>query len=191
MDQQKLTVHENKSSRFKPASLWNVQSFWSQANLDPVIWSNDIFNSTRRNMTQMMEGFFDNWPAQKAHTTADVTEDHKSLRIRMDVPGLQADDIDISTEDGMLIISSDKQENDNGTISHYSFSYSTSLPEEALLEEADVRLENDRLSITIPKSDGEDSRNGPESRGQEPRNGHEPRRAANKTKQRKQKRVRR
>ena len=166
--EQKLTIHKNRSHSQTPPSLWGsssefpaflnpslaAPSFWSPANFNPLWWENGLFDDTRRNMTQIFDGFFDNWSARGIQPHADITEDKKSLRIKMDVPGLEADDIDISTDDGVLTISADKQEKQNGTESSYSFSYSTTLPEGANVDQADVNFSNHKLSIEIPKGNG-------------------------------------
>ena len=106
-------------------------------------------------MSRIFESMAENIPVPSSiHPQTDVSEDQKSLRIDMDLPGLKAEDLDISTKDDVLTISADKQEKRNGTESHYSFSYSTTLPESANIDAADVNFVNQRLSIEIPKKNG-------------------------------------
>jgi HSP20 family molecular chaperone IbpA len=167
--EQKLTVHKNDKSRsHQPAlspfwnfpadfsSLWNPASLWNPVRFEPLWWNNDMFDAARKNMNLA----FENWFARGLQPYADITGDQKTLRIKMDVPGLEADDIDISADGGMLTISADKQEKQDGTESRYSFSYSTLLPEDANIEQADINLANNRLSIEIPRKSGDMKRGG-------------------------------
>ncbi len=157
--EQKLTIHKNQASALNPRLSWDpsnvVPSLWSPVSFDPLWWDNDVFASTRRNMTQMFDNFFDNWLALGVQpSNANISEDQRSLRIKMDVPGIEAEDIDISTANGMLTISADREENVNGTETRYSFSHSVSLPEDVNVEQAHVNFANHRLSIEIPKGNG-------------------------------------
>jgi HSP20 family protein len=159
--EQKLTIHKNNKNRNHLPTLSSFlkppvefTSMWNPARLEPFWWSNDIFDAARRNMGLVFDEVFKGMPIQPLQPYADVTEDQKSVRIKMDVPGLDADDIDISTDGGMLTISADKQEKEDGTESRYSFSYTTVLPDDAHVDQADVNFANHRLSIEIPKRNG-------------------------------------
>jgi len=163
--EQKLTVHKNDKSRSHQPALspfWNspagFSSLWNPARFEPLWWNNDMFDTARRNMNLAFNEVFENWFARGLQPYADISEDQKTLRIKMDVPGLEADDIDISADGGMLTISANKQEKQDGTESRYSFNYSTLLPEDANIEQADVNLANHRLSIEIPRKKGGEER---------------------------------
>jgi HSP20 family protein len=126
----------------------------------PFWWNDDsVFGAAQRNMNRMMTDVLDSWQMAMpgmAHRlpAADVTEDNKSFRVKMPMPGLEADDIDISTADGMLTISAEKTEKKNGAESSYSFTQSMSLPEGVDIGRADVNLSHHLLTIEIPKTNG-------------------------------------
>ena len=133
--EQKLSIHKNKSSLPALPAFWDLprisSPFWSPARFSPLGWNDDIedlLDNTRRNVSRMFENLAENISVPSIQPQTEVSEDQKSLRIDMDLPGLKAEDLDISTKDGVLTISADKQEKRNGTESRYSFSYSTTLP---------------------------------------------------------------
>jgi HSP20 family protein len=155
---QRLPIHRGSSGQ--------MPSMFSPFGMSPFWWDDDSFLSvTQRNMSRMFEDAFDNMrlasPLMGASLMGtrrmpqpEITEDRKGFHLKMAVPGLEADDIDISTEDGMLTISAEKQEKKGGVDSSYSFSQSMRLPEGADIDRADVTLNNHVLSIEIPKSNG-------------------------------------
>jgi HSP20 family molecular chaperone IbpA len=148
--EQKLPIH-----KYFEQPVTSLMSPW---------WNDDgFFGATQRNMSRLMNEMMEGWqmavPGLSRHlNSADVSEDSKSFRVRMPVPGLEADDIDISAADGMLTISAEKQEKRNGAESSYSFTQSMSLPEAANIERADVSLNNHVLTIEIPKTNGHDKK---------------------------------
>jgi HSP20 family molecular chaperone IbpA len=152
--EQKLTINENQQPAFGSQSFWPMPLFMNPMAMDPISWSNDLFNITHRNMSHMFDGFLGPWPAtQHSHPFAHVAEDEKSVCIKMEVPdGLDAKDIDISANDGLLTISAIKKNHDHGTQSVYSFSYSIDLPENINIDSTNISLSHHKLNISIPKS---------------------------------------
>ncbi len=154
---QKLPIHRSSGQ---------MPSMWSPFSMSPFWWDEDnMFSTAQRNMSRMFEDAFDNMRfaapmmgsslmGSRRMPHPEISEDRKGFHVKMPVPGLEADDIDISTEDGMLTISAEKQEKKGGVDSSFSFTQSMSLPEGADIGRADVTLANHVLSIEIPKSNG-------------------------------------
>lgn len=174
--EQKLPIH--KYGQNPLALFMNPMAF------SPLWWNDEHpIAAAQRNMNRMFSDVLDDWkmmsPLMSSSgriPSADVSEDRKCVRVKMPVPGLEAEDIDISVEDGMLTISAEKQEKKNNAETSYSFSQSLSLPEEADVNRADVTLNNHMLTIEIPKMDGQGQKlniRNSDERQQKPRHGQQ------------------
>ncbi len=92
--------------------------------------------------------------------TVDVVEKEKNYLLKVDLPGVDPKDIDITAEDGMLAIRGErrqeKSEDKNGqrlTESHYgSFYRSFNLPSGVGIEDIKANSKNGVIEIEIPKA---------------------------------------
>ena len=93
--------------------------------------------------------------------SVNITEDDKGFKIEMAAPGLERKDFKVEVEKGMLIISSEKEEESNEEKKNYtrreysynSFSRSFALPDNSMPEKINAKYENGILSITLPKKE--------------------------------------
>ena len=97
---------------------------------------------------------------------ADLYETEDKLVLEMTVPGLTANDLDISVEDGQLIVNSsavnqDADKNDGEdeerrywlqSISRKEFSRTLKLPKSVDVEGISAHVENGLLTLTMPKA---------------------------------------
>jgi len=88
-----------------------------------------------------------------------IMEDEKTFKVNLAAPGMKKDDFEITLEEKMLTISSEKKEeketkDDKFTRKEYnysSFSRSFTLPQDVLPDKIDARYENGVLMLVIPK----------------------------------------
>jgi len=96
----------------------------------------------------------------------DVTETKKEIKICVEIPGVEAKDVDVSVEDGMLTIKGEKkygrEEDEKGTYrmerSYGAFERSISLPSEVDESKAKAEFKNGVLHLSLPKRPGVESR---------------------------------
>ena len=96
----------------------------------------------------------------------DVTETEKDMKVCAEIPGVEAKDIDVSVEDGMLRIRGEKkyerEENEKGQYrmerSYGSFERAIPLPVEVDEAKAKAEFKNGVLRLTLPKRPGAQSR---------------------------------
>jgi HSP20 family protein len=99
--------------------------------------------------------------ARKWVPAVDVKEEAGMFLIHADIPGVDASDIDIHMEDGVLTISGERklqsEEEYNGykriERAHGSFQRSFTLPDTADSENISARYNNGVLEISIPKQE--------------------------------------
>ncbi len=90
----------------------------------------------------------------------DVTEDDDNVVVQTAIPGVSADDIDISVTDNVLTISAeseDRREEDGKgwhmrEMRYGKFTRSVQLPAEVNIDQADAEVENGILTVTLPKT---------------------------------------
>lgn len=111
------------------------------------------------------EGWESEWPVAQRMPTLDLTESNGSLEVKMDVPGMKPEDIEIQVTGDTLTISGqheeEKTEEDKEKKFHRverrtgSFQRSVTLP--ASVKEGDVTAdyEDGVLTITLPKTEAE------------------------------------
>jgi HSP20 family protein len=112
-------------------------------------FENDLF----RMPAQLGRQFMRNMPA------TNIRENEKDYTIEVAAPGMAKDDFNIDVDEGMLTISSQKeedttQEEGNFTRREYnysSFSRSFRLPESVNAEDIKARYEEGVLKISVPK----------------------------------------
>lgn len=92
---------------------------------------------------------------------ADVSEDANSLRITMELPGVDPDDVRLSLENNILTIRGEKKqqaEETNERVHRFERTYGLvertfALPNTVEADKIDARYENGVLFVTIPKAE--------------------------------------
>jgi HSP20 family protein len=119
---------------------------------------NDFFGESWLTPRREMAAGF--WPQ------VDVTETDKEIKVSADIPGVEPKDIDVSVEDGMLIIKGEKkyerEEKEKGQYrmerSYGSFERAIELPAEVDESKAKAEFKKGVLRLTLPKRPGAPSR---------------------------------
>lgn len=96
----------------------------------------------------------------------DLTETANTVEVRMDVPGMKAEDIDIQFSNGLLTISGERKEEkeEKGKTCHRverrygSFSRSVTLPATVAEDKVDAQYRDGVLTVTLQKSEEAKSR---------------------------------
>ena len=124
----------------------------------PVAW-NDVFGRFDR----LFESDGDNRLSLAWSPVTDVREDENGLNVSVELPGLSAEDVNVSVENGILSISGEKkeekEEKDSEGICHLterrygSFERTFRLPRGVDSDKVKAKFENGLLSIDIPKSE--------------------------------------
>jgi HSP20 family protein len=91
---------------------------------------------------------------------ADVSETDDAYQVRVEVPGIPKDQIDVQLEDRELIISGQTPEQpENGSRHHRNsrrvgrFEYRTYLPGDIRADQVSAELNDGVLTVTVPKSE--------------------------------------
>jgi HSP20 family protein len=133
----------------------------------------DPLSHLRNQINRVFDDFFgESWLAPRRKMAAgfwpqvDVTETDKEIKVSADIPGVEPKDIDVSVEDGMLIIKGEKkyerEEKEKGQHrmerSYGSFERTIELP--AVVDESKAKAEFKKgvLRLTLPKRPGAPSR---------------------------------
>ena len=92
---------------------------------------------------------------------ANITETNKEFKVDLSVPGMKRSDFKVDVDNGILTISSEKEEEKNETDKNYcscefsysSFSRSFTLPDNVDENNINAKYDNGMLEITIPKKE--------------------------------------
>ncbi|HLS47164.1 MAG TPA: Hsp20/alpha crystallin family protein [Gemmatimonadales bacterium] len=121
-----------------------------------------------RQLNRLLDDAFSGWPLQEQGTImsswlppCDVVEDSNGVRIVMEIPGVEPDDVRLSLENNLLTIRGEKrqqQEGKDGKVHRYERSYGTfertfSLPNTVETDKVEADFENGILTVTMPKSE--------------------------------------
>jgi HSP20 family protein len=90
--------------------------------------------------------------AEKGYRRSNIATNNEDYRIQLAVPGLTKEDIKISVDDSVVIISYEKKETDDKT--YYftsSFKKEYSLPDDCNEENISSKMENGVLEIIVPR----------------------------------------
>jgi len=124
-------------------------------------WTNDLFD-TGRFLNPRLFGFgSDAFDFVNRAPSVNITENEKEFKIEMAAPGLERKDFKVEVENGMLCISSEKEEESKEEKKNYtrreysynSFSRSFTLPDNSSPDKIDAKYENGVLNITLPKKE--------------------------------------
>lgn len=91
----------------------------------------------------------------------DVQEDKNNFRVRLELPGLKREDIEVSLQDGALVISGERREEkvEEGTTVHRQeryygkFSRVLTLPTAVAGDQVKAQYKDGILSVTLPKAE--------------------------------------
>jgi len=124
------------------------------------------FRSLQREMNRMFENFwlepfgaFEEWPGAFV-PTVDVTEEDKEVRVSVELPGMDENDIDVAIRAGTLTIEGEKkqeEEEKNKGFYRKESSYGTfrrivDLPAEIDEDKAEAEFKKGVLRIKLPKT---------------------------------------
>jgi HSP20 family protein len=106
------------------------------------------------------------WPFERVSPSLDLVETDGALEVRVDIPGMEAKDIDIQVHGNLLTVSGERKEEreEKGKTYHRverrtgSFLRSVTLPCPVKEEAVDAQYKNGILTIRLPKTEEAKSR---------------------------------
>ena len=130
------------------------------------------FSHLRNQINRVFDDFWgESWLAPSREMPArfwpqvDITETEKEIKVSADIPGVEAQDIDVSVEDGMLSKGEKKYEREEKEKGQYrmersygSFERAIELPAEVDESKAKAEFKQGVLRLTLPKRPGAPSR---------------------------------
>lgn len=179
---QKIAIH--KDAEQFPNSLWWKPFFaWQKqmsdtlqkinpAFMPPALWEaeDSAFGGMQHNINQMFGTLFNHrqmltpwWMGKQTEPYVDILEKEKVFVVKADLPGVDAEDLDVSVSDqGALIIKGENSEETRTEGATYirreccsgSFSRTIALPDGADLDNAAATFNRNVLTIEIPKKAG-------------------------------------
>lgn len=95
----------------------------------------------------------------------DLVEDNKNYIVKIDLPGMEEKDLDVSWDNGLLTIKGEKKEEKTDESTRYhrrkclygAFKQSLMLPDNIKEEEIKASFKNGVLKIIVPKTEGKGS----------------------------------
>ena len=101
------------------------------------------------------------WPLSRVSPTLDISETHKAVEVRMDLPGIKPEEIEVQLNANMLTVSGERREEkeEKNTAYHRverrmgSFSRSVSLPCAVEEDSIDARYKDGVLTVSLPKTE--------------------------------------
>ncbi|WP_417390407.1 Hsp20/alpha crystallin family protein [Gimesia sp.] len=121
------------------------------------------FLSFRDEMDHLLNRFSDDfgngWLTQGFAATLDLSETNNHIEVRMDVPGIQPEEINVEVTGNLLRITGERKEEQEEKDKTYhrierrsgSFSRSVTLPCEVEEDQIEASCDNGVLTITLPK----------------------------------------
>jgi HSP20 family protein len=106
------------------------------------------------------------WPSERINPSLDLAETASNVEVRMDIPGMEAKDIDIQVNGNLLTISGERKEEheEQGKTFHRverrvgSFSRSVTLPCSVRDDAVDAQYKNGILTVKLPKTEAAKSK---------------------------------
>ena len=135
----------------------------------PVPRQDDLFLDLRDQMNHLFDGFFDDEATFTGDFAPklDVSETDKQITVSAELPGLEPDDIDVTIDHDMLVISGEKHAEKEEKDKHYyhversygSFYRSVPLSSEVDEDKIDASFKRGVLKVSLPKTrEAQDSR---------------------------------
>jgi HSP20 family protein len=122
-----------------------------------------------RQLNRILDDAFSGWPLQEQGTITsawfppcDVVEDGDSVRIMMELPGVEPDDVRLSLENNILTIRGEKRQqqesSEGGRVHRYERSYgsferSFSLPNTVDADKVSAEYDNGVLMVKLQKAE--------------------------------------
>jgi HSP20 family protein len=108
----------------------------------------------------------DLWPVDRVTPSLDLAETDSMLEVRMDIPGMEAKDIDIQVNANVLTVSGERKEEreEKGKTYHRverrvgAFSRSVALPCPVKEDGVDAQYKNGILTVKLPKTEEANAR---------------------------------
>ena len=102
-----------------------------------------------------------NWPSADFHPTLDVSETDESIQIKVDLPGIKPDDVDVEVRNNVLQITGERKEEreEKGKTWHHTerrvgrFARSLALPCEVQEDKIVAECFDGVLKILLPKAE--------------------------------------
>lgn len=95
------------------------------------------------------------WEVPSLKRNSEVTEDYMNYFIRMEVPGYQQEELDLTIKDNRMVVSGHQEKTSDEKnlfqASRASFERSYSLPQNVIAENVSAEYKNGILVVTIPK----------------------------------------
>ena len=114
-------------------------------------------------MDDLMSRVFGDWDAGEAafHAPLDIAEDETAFTLKVDLPGVSADDIDIQVHENRLTLSGHRDETSEQSAEKYyhlerrsgSFRREVVLPAAVDADNIEAHHEDGVLTVTLPKSE--------------------------------------
>ena len=132
--------------------------------LRPTVWR-DPFAMLREEMGDLVSNFFseasDGGPTGRMLPSLDLSETDTGVEVRMDVPGIKAEDIDIQLTGNVLTVSGHRKEEkeEKGKTFHRverrsgSFSRTLTLPSAVQDDKVDAQYRDGVLTISMHKTE--------------------------------------
>ena len=130
-----------------------------------ILFRRGPLESIREEMQDLISQTFgeegDLWSVDRITPSLDLAEADNALEVRMDIPGMEAKDIDIQVNANVLTVSGERKEEreEKGKIYHRverrvgSFSRSVTLPCPVKEDVVDAQYKNGILTIKLPKTE--------------------------------------
>lgn len=124
-------------------------------------WTSELLDTGKFFNPRLFDFDGDGFDLAKRIPSVNITEDEKEFKIEMAAPGLERKDFKVEVKNGVLCISSEKEEESKEEKKNYtrreysfnSFSRSFSLPDNSLPDKINAKYENGVLNITLPKKE--------------------------------------
>ncbi len=124
---------------------------------------NDIFNTLsekQRDVGDLIESYMSNSPKKPINPSIDILDDDENVTVKVDLPGIERDDIKIDVTQNFLEITAnypDEADNNGKTFlmkERYSgvLNRKISLPSKLNINEITAKFESGVLIISIPKT---------------------------------------
>ncbi len=130
--------------------------------LYPTLYrTNDAFG-LRREFDRWFDRYFsaETQPLQAWSPVVDVSETDNEIRVRAELAGLDPADVNVTVQNGVLTISGEKKDQQEGAETSYHvyerrygrFERSFTLPRAVIADDVRATFDNGLLTITLPKT---------------------------------------
>jgi HSP20 family protein len=124
-------------------------------------WTSNLLGAKKILSPRFFDFDDEDFDFTKQVPSVNINESEKEYKIEMAAPGLERKDFKVEVENGVLSISSEKEEESKEEKKNYtrreysynSFSRSFTLPDNSLPDKINAKYENGVLHITLPKKE--------------------------------------